>query len=190
MPWQSNLPRVAIHDIAIQEQDNEIVLGTHGRSIFVAKLDFVQNYLNLNNKNLQLFSIDDVFFHKNWGSKYASYAKTQQPNIEINYFTSNKENITISILNEKKKLLQQFTKIAEKGMNTFNYNAIISSENLKNSKNAIKADDDNYYLPIGKYFVEIRNNNENYDIQKLIVKEKKKDDKMETHEKEHEIEIQ
>jgi hypothetical protein len=31
-----------VHDIAIQERENEIVLGTHGRSIFIAKLDEVQ----------------------------------------------------------------------------------------------------------------------------------------------------
>lgn len=42
MAWVANLPRVAIHDIAIQERENEIVLGTHGRSIYIAKLDEVQ----------------------------------------------------------------------------------------------------------------------------------------------------
>ena len=39
----SGLPKsVPVHDIAIQQRDNEIVLGTHGRSLYVAKLDSVQ----------------------------------------------------------------------------------------------------------------------------------------------------
>jgi photosystem II stability/assembly factor-like uncharacterized protein len=38
----NNLPRVPVHDIAIQQRDNEILLGTHGRSVYVAKLDAVQ----------------------------------------------------------------------------------------------------------------------------------------------------
>jgi len=38
----SNLPRVPVHDIAIQQRDNEMVVGTHGRSIYIAKLDAVQ----------------------------------------------------------------------------------------------------------------------------------------------------
>ena len=42
MAWMSGLPRVAIHDIAIQERENEIVLGTHGRSIYIASLAEVQ----------------------------------------------------------------------------------------------------------------------------------------------------
>jgi photosystem II stability/assembly factor-like uncharacterized protein len=43
MAWRSGLPKsVPVHDIAIQSRDNEIVLGTHGRSLYVAKLDDVQ----------------------------------------------------------------------------------------------------------------------------------------------------
>jgi photosystem II stability/assembly factor-like uncharacterized protein len=40
-----HLPRVPVHDIAIQQRENEIVLGTHGRSIYIAKLDEVQKLL-------------------------------------------------------------------------------------------------------------------------------------------------
>lgn len=43
MMWTAGLPKsIPVHDIAIQVRENEIVLGTHGRSIFVAKLDEVQ----------------------------------------------------------------------------------------------------------------------------------------------------
>ena len=43
MIWNKGLPRsVPIHDIAIQQRENEIVLGTHGRSLYIAKLDEIQ----------------------------------------------------------------------------------------------------------------------------------------------------
>jgi photosystem II stability/assembly factor-like uncharacterized protein len=43
MMWDAGLPKsIPVHDIAIQERENEIVLGTHGRSIYIAKLDDVQ----------------------------------------------------------------------------------------------------------------------------------------------------
>ncbi len=43
MMWNAGLPKsVPVHDIAIQTRDNEIVLGTHGRSVYIAKLDEVQ----------------------------------------------------------------------------------------------------------------------------------------------------
>lgn len=43
MMWTKGLPySVPIHDIAIHPRENEIILGTHGRSIYIAKLDDVQ----------------------------------------------------------------------------------------------------------------------------------------------------
>lgn len=43
MMWNAGLPKsVPVHDIAFQERENEIVLGTHGRSIYIAKLEEVQ----------------------------------------------------------------------------------------------------------------------------------------------------
>ncbi len=42
MAWNAGLPRVPVHDIAIQERENEIVLGTHGRSIYIALLNEAQ----------------------------------------------------------------------------------------------------------------------------------------------------
>ena len=43
MMWNAGLPKsVPVHDIAIQARENEIVLGTHGRSLYVAKLEEVQ----------------------------------------------------------------------------------------------------------------------------------------------------
>lgn len=41
--WNKGLPySIPVHDIAIQSRDNEIVLGTHGRSLYVASLSEIQ----------------------------------------------------------------------------------------------------------------------------------------------------
>jgi photosystem II stability/assembly factor-like uncharacterized protein len=41
--WRKGLPlSIPVHDIAIQERENHIVIGTHGRSIFVAPLKEIQ----------------------------------------------------------------------------------------------------------------------------------------------------
>jgi photosystem II stability/assembly factor-like uncharacterized protein len=40
--WHSlcaNLPATPVHDLVIHPRDDEIVIGTHGRSVFVAELD-------------------------------------------------------------------------------------------------------------------------------------------------------
>jgi len=43
MKWDAGLPKsIPVHDITFQTRENEIILGTHGRSIYIAKLDNVQ----------------------------------------------------------------------------------------------------------------------------------------------------
>ena len=42
MSMNHNLPWVPIHDLAIQVRENDLVVGTHGRSIYITKLDSVQ----------------------------------------------------------------------------------------------------------------------------------------------------
>ena len=43
MMWSKGLPySIPVHDIVIHPRENEIILGTHGRSIYISKLDEVQ----------------------------------------------------------------------------------------------------------------------------------------------------
>ena len=56
MNMDNNLPRVPIHDLVIQQRENELVVGTHGRSIFITKLDSVHKIYNsvIDNKKINL----------------------------------------------------------------------------------------------------------------------------------------
>jgi photosystem II stability/assembly factor-like uncharacterized protein len=47
MAMNKGLPKsVPVHDLAIQKRENEIVVATHGRSLYIAKLDDVQKLLS------------------------------------------------------------------------------------------------------------------------------------------------
>jgi ligand-binding sensor domain-containing protein len=46
MNMDNNLPRVPIHDLVIQQRENELVVGTHGRSIYITKLDSIHKIYN------------------------------------------------------------------------------------------------------------------------------------------------
>jgi hypothetical protein len=45
-----DLPRVHIHDLVIQARENDLVVGTHGRSIYITKLDSVQKIFERTNQ--------------------------------------------------------------------------------------------------------------------------------------------
>jgi len=42
-PFSEGLPNVAFHDLVIQPEANDLVLGTHGRSVYVANISILQN---------------------------------------------------------------------------------------------------------------------------------------------------
>jgi photosystem II stability/assembly factor-like uncharacterized protein len=126
--WQSNLPRVAIHDIKIQDRDNEIVLGTHGRSIYIASLADVQLYDSIKNVPLYCYPINKVNYNKNWGNKPNAYTKANEPEIAIQYYSMQKGIGTITIKNSKQKIVYSNTLNSIVGFNTITYNGTINKD--------------------------------------------------------------
>ena len=51
MQFTNGLPKgLPVHDLSIQDRENEIIVGTHGRSIFIGKLDLIQKMAAQENK--------------------------------------------------------------------------------------------------------------------------------------------
>jgi photosystem II stability/assembly factor-like uncharacterized protein len=171
IPWQSNLPRVAIHDIAIQTTENEIVLGTHGRSIYIAPLQLVQQYPQQKNKQWNVMDIDSVFFSGKLGSKSAIYQKANAVDIQLTLFSNAKgKKYEISIQPEKKSnTLFQFNVEGSFGYTIANYDGKISEKTAKKlNPKAEKSDDGNYYLPAGNYKFQCREIGSNEQISKIF----------------------
>jgi photosystem II stability/assembly factor-like uncharacterized protein len=148
--WQGGLPRVAVHDIAIQERENEIVLGTHGRGIYIAKLDQIQALDSLQKTTFTMMPIDNIKASEKWGNAWAIYAEVQQANIPISFFVKNANTITIQIYNDKKEILFTTTKKCVQGFNTYLYHATVNNKQKKFTQ-FYKGDDEKLYLKAGKY---------------------------------------
>lgn len=174
--WQGALPRVAIHDMAIQDRENEIILGTHGRSIYISKLDLVQKYQSVKNENFVLLDIENQAWNKNLGSKWASYAKPVESIIEVSFFTKEKGTYTFTVKNQKKQQLHRKDIEASYGMNTISYDLSVDNDAIRLVKENIEqADDKKYYLPAGKYSVELKHPSGEVKTTSFELTEKKKE---------------
>lgn len=160
MAWTGGLPPAPIHDIAIQERDNEIVLGTHGRSAYIAKIDLLQK-LNpeLLKEKLAVFDIEPVQLAPAQGRRRSADAG---PRVEIPYFIPNDGTITIQILSPKGTVLATEKDTVEKGLNVYRYDMRINSsavsalENELGRKLNVQAGGNNLFiLPVGEYSAEI-----------------------------------
>jgi hypothetical protein len=155
IPWNGNLPRVAIHDIAIQERENDIVLGTHGRSIYIANLDKIQAYNQVKDKNWVTFDIDKIIYNKHLGNKSFSYSTPNTQKINIAFYTQEAALYDIHILSTQGELLYSTTHQAVNGINILNYDLSINQTIKQVNQQPLQTrDDGKYYLPIGKYQIE------------------------------------
>ena len=156
MTWRGDLPRVAVHDIAMQERENEIVLGTHGRSIYIGKLNLMQWYRQINPKQLTLHEVDSVKYNAKLGSKSAIYANPESMNISIAFFAPTTHPVMMQIVNEKNKVVYSKKLEPTFGLNQVEYN-LEQTENLgANTKAVKKADDGHMYLEKGNYTIRLQ----------------------------------
>ena len=67
--FSNGIPNVAVHDLVIQKVAKDLVVGTHGRSIYKVNLEQVQQ---LNNKvvteNLHVFELKKIKKAREWGN--------------------------------------------------------------------------------------------------------------------------
>jgi hypothetical protein len=65
----SDMPPVAVHDMVIQESADELIIGTHGRSLYKLNLGFVRDYQTIKSNKIWLAKISPVKYRGSWGSR-------------------------------------------------------------------------------------------------------------------------
>ncbi len=189
MAMTGDLPRVAVHDLVVHPREKEIVLGTHGRSIYIAKLSEVEQLNDsLLSKPLFVFPIADANFNKDWGKKFDPFASEPlTASATISFYAKAAGQTSISIKSEKGIVLKTLTDTSETGLNYVSYNLEIDSSTVIQFEKSLvdkkqtkpitvkQGENKKYYLLAGKYTVEITNAVGNKVSTSFNVKEKKDD---------------
>jgi photosystem II stability/assembly factor-like uncharacterized protein len=71
--WQmlgNQMPTVPVHDLIVHPRDNELVVGTHGRSVFVADVKPLQQLTDeIKASDLHVYPIDEIKEKRHWDSR-------------------------------------------------------------------------------------------------------------------------
>ncbi len=165
-----DLPAVAIHDIVIHPKTNEMIVGTHGRSIYKADASILQQQTaEIRNKALYVFEIPAKPYSRRWGAQWASWVKANEPNVNIPVNTNSNGEVTVAIKTESGKTLKEFPATVGKGINYIKYDLTVEKNAVKTLEKYLnedreeplkvkKADNGLYYLLPGKYVVELGKN--------------------------------
>jgi len=157
-----DIPNVPIHDIVIHPRDGDLVVGTHGRSIYIADMTPIREISKMLNKELVSFPINDLDWNKNWGSKRNIYSDPREPAIEFKLYSAVSGSIQIDILNHADKVLNSWNQDINAGLNQIEYDGALSdkaTKHFKYKKPKLKKSGKYYLLP-GAYKVKFRANGE------------------------------
>lgn len=170
MIMNKDLPAVAIHDIVVHPTQNEMVLGTHGRSFYKANVEHLQQLDDeLLAKTIHAFDISKVRYSSRWGTKSSPWRDAFEPETEVPFFTKTSGRANIVIKNKDGETLKSFSHDANQGMNYLKYDLSIDAGKRKSyqrflNKNkgkkdkAVKLKDTDtkkIYLRPGTYTIEI-----------------------------------
>ena len=159
--FKGNLPNVPIHDLAVHPKENELIAGTHGRSVYIADIKPIREFKKLSKTDkIAIFSIRNIFYNDSWGERGYDWKFNTPDNLVIPFYNTKKQNLTYRIATDSGKTMYEESAEYDKGINYINYNLTIQEtfrEGQKNKgkqENKIK-DSGKHYLTAGKYYVEI-----------------------------------
>lgn len=140
--FQSNMPpSVPVHDLLIHPRENDLVVGTYGRGLFVADISAMQEVnSNLESARLHLFNIEPKPYRLE-GTQLANYQlygnrhlrTPNEPNgLCIRFYTQNVSDSTaISIQEVSGKTVRNWKLLPKAGLNEVTWNFSMASRGAR-----------------------------------------------------------
>ena len=128
------LPAVAVHDLVIQKEAADLVVGTHGRSIYRLPIKSLQEAAQLEKKNLHLFEAGSVRHSRNWGNSWSQWGNAFEPSKSLTYYSGQKAAVKMQVASDNGAVVFEKDLKADKGFNVVNYDLSFSEGGFKTWK--------------------------------------------------------
>ncbi len=183
MLMNNGLPAAPVHDVVIHPREKELVVGTHGRSIYIGNVKELQQLdEKLLAKNLHIFPIKAVRYSSRWGNRSNQWREPNVPEIQITEHKKTEGKTKFTVKTSENLVLKSWEADSSQGLNYFLYDLSIEKKTLNEYENFIKKDlkegDDpvklkkgdngQYYLYKGKYVLELEKEGEKVEAEMEI----------------------
>ncbi len=168
-PFSKNFPAVAVHDVVVQEQAKHLVVGTHGRSIYLADISHIQQMTSsVLTKDTHVFAVNSIRKRASWGSARSMWSSVYVPSLNIPFYSKTAKNLMVDIYHGDTKV-NSISIAANKGYNVLDYDVSFSKKGVKSFEKKTgtkisKANNGSYYLPKGKYQIKIGKSTQSFEI--------------------------
>ncbi|HKK78828.1 MAG TPA: hypothetical protein VJ933_04330, partial [Phaeodactylibacter sp.] len=173
MLMDNGLPAVAIHDLVIHPKAHDIVLGTHGRSIYIGRAKELQQLdSTLLAQPLHAFEPEPVRYRSSWGRE--SVWEQEAPSVKLPLYSRENGTAKVQVQTADDLVLRRFEADCVAGLNYLSYDLIISEKTLNEYNKLLnedkgedekpirvkQADDGHTYLYKGSYQISVELNGE------------------------------
>ena len=105
--FKEGLPNAPVHDLVVHPRENELVVGTHGRSVYIGDVSYLQKLTNqLMSKPIHIFKPNSISYSSQWGSKNW-YGNLIEPNLEFVIYSDKLSEINLNIEKDGKLLISE-----------------------------------------------------------------------------------
>ena len=157
--FNNGLNKVAVHDLVIQKENKDLLLATHGRSIYKTDLSVIYSYLSESEIKFQTqyLNVSDINFSSRWGKRVYNWSNYTSANEFFHLFSNQKSTKWLKLFDVNKKLIYKEEINLENGFQSFKIPIEHSPGliNKKNKNNFFKSDNGNYFLNKGEYILNL-----------------------------------
>lgn len=159
----TQIPNVASYDMLVHPREADLVVGTHGRSIWIVSIDLMRKYMLMKpDESMVYASPNKIRWRKDWGIVENPFTPAEEPNLKLQFMLSPNAgtgNLQFVVKNSEGKKLHTLDFPERKpGFNTLEWN-------LK-----IKEKGKFYYLGIGEYTLATELNGKTIEIPFKVTK--------------------
>lgn len=154
--FTEGLPAVAVHDLYIQQEENDLLIGTHGRSIYKLELEEVQQLPALVNSAFSVVTPSPIKHSKRWGQKGSVWSKANVPDVHWAIFSQQPTSGVWRLVSDENVMVFESSVLLSRGLQHVSYTlqldpAAVDKFNRKHKTTLQPAADGHVYLPKGNY---------------------------------------
>lgn len=160
----NQVPRVPVHDLVIQKEANDLIIGTHGRSFYKVDLNPIYKINNAPEAEILVYA-DTLEYRRSdkWGTKKLD-GTVRVPEDSIMVYLSKASDLSATLQSSESIELNQNTYAFEKGFQKIPISFVIDEKQIRKFTKShdvdtdISSEDGETYLHAGQYSFDIELN--------------------------------
>ena len=146
--WQglpSGLPNVPVHDLVVHPRERELVIGTHGRSVYILDALPIQELdAETQQSDVAIFPVEDQSYSRGWQGRRSRWFHRPEdaPEIHVPFWSKVDGNATLTVLDADERPLRRLEMEVRRGVNRFDWDLLLDEPIALAAEKAAQKKDD------------------------------------------------